>query len=103
MTALSVAAPLDSNRVQLRSTALSWPTSSMKMMLPFACFSSIFFFASEKQSRTIYPSPRPSSPTRDPSPICAWSSTVADSLMNAASVCFAHARASSVFPVPGGP
>mmetsp|Transcript_61363 Transcript_61363/g.138916 ORF Transcript_61363/g.138916 Transcript_61363/m.138916 type:complete len:254 (-) Transcript_61363:589-1350(-) len=75
-------------------------SSSMKMMAPLGLelgsspsFTVIFSFANSKASRT----------SLAPSPINICTSCGPASLRNTASVCFAHARARSVLPVPGGP
>mmetsp|Transcript_67398 Transcript_67398/g.163043 ORF Transcript_67398/g.163043 Transcript_67398/m.163043 type:complete len:272 (+) Transcript_67398:108-923(+) len=66
-------------------------SSSMKMIAPPRSLP--FSRASSKASRTSFA----------PSPMNICTSCVPASFKNTASDCFAHARASSVFPVPGGP
>mmetsp|Transcript_10265 Transcript_10265/g.19866 ORF Transcript_10265/g.19866 Transcript_10265/m.19866 type:complete len:345 (+) Transcript_10265:174-1208(+) len=68
-------------------------SSSMKMIAPFAPCSCTFSLASSKASRT----------SLAPSPMNICTSCGPASFRKIASVCLAHARASIVFPVPGGP
>mmetsp|Transcript_7465 Transcript_7465/g.15638 ORF Transcript_7465/g.15638 Transcript_7465/m.15638 type:complete len:271 (-) Transcript_7465:492-1304(-) len=68
-------------------------SSSMKMIAPPFPRSLIFSFASSNASRT----------SLAPSPMNICTSCGPASLRKIASVCLAHARASSVLPVPGGP
>mmetsp|Transcript_35269 Transcript_35269/g.119420 ORF Transcript_35269/g.119420 Transcript_35269/m.119420 type:complete len:200 (+) Transcript_35269:971-1570(+) len=68
-------------------------SSSMKIIAPLLLPESTFSFASSKASRTSFA----------PSPMNICTNCGPASLRKMASVCFAHARARRVLPVPGGP